>query len=437
MLHWAVENSWEYALRDFSSKPKSWLDHQDRDGMTALHIACQLQNCRVAEHIVDSGASYLLKNKLGRTPGMSRPHLRRRSITDPLTVHLAAEIGCRSIIRLFTDESTREYGRDNEGRSLLHYLVMWQPGSLIEDFISSKCAIVDVLDSARRSPLSYAALYNNDEALEVLHNHKAKVNSLDSNCSTPLHQALKGSAQSAQLLIDWGAKLTTMDGFHQTCLQLAIRSQRNDTVQLVSSYITDENVHDGKGWIIGTKAAKDMIRNRDFHGKTALHRLCSAHDFSRGYTSKQAVFTFVRKLIKYGANVDAQDNFGYTSAHMAAIGNNMPAMDSLLDADPDLCLLDHHMCTAMDWALAQGQTEMAEIMREVGGVETPNYVEKLGAYQRRRAPKEQEKKYDMDKWALARTALDYRTGRRYIEAWGVGPERVKGVGAPEEIGSQF
>jgi hypothetical protein len=69
MLHWAVENSWDYALRDFSHKPKSWLDHQDRDGMTALHITCQLQNREVAEHLVDSGASYLLKNKLGRTPG--------------------------------------------------------------------------------------------------------------------------------------------------------------------------------------------------------------------------------------------------------------------------------------------------------------------------------------------------------------------------------
>jgi len=111
-----------------------------------------------------------------------------------------------------------------------------------------------------------------------------------------------------------------------------------------------------------------------------------------------------------------QDNFGYTPAHMAAISNNMPAMDSLLDADPDLCLLDQHTCTPMDWALAQGQTEMAELMREVGGVETLNYMEKLGAYQRKTTQKGEGKVYDMKKWALARTAVDYRTGKRYIEA---------------------
>lgn len=69
MLHWAVENNWDYATKDFSNKPKSWIDHQDRDGMTALHIACVSQNHQVAEHLVDSGANYLLKDKLGKNPG--------------------------------------------------------------------------------------------------------------------------------------------------------------------------------------------------------------------------------------------------------------------------------------------------------------------------------------------------------------------------------
>lgn len=80
MLHWAVENSWDgedpekgvkvgYALRDFSDKLKSWLNHQDRDGMTALHIACAQQNHRIAKHLVNSGADYLIKDKLGKNPG--------------------------------------------------------------------------------------------------------------------------------------------------------------------------------------------------------------------------------------------------------------------------------------------------------------------------------------------------------------------------------
>ena len=47
------------------------MNHQDRDGITALHIACQIQNRDVAERLVDCGAGYLHKDKLGRTPGLN------------------------------------------------------------------------------------------------------------------------------------------------------------------------------------------------------------------------------------------------------------------------------------------------------------------------------------------------------------------------------
>ena len=400
MLHWAVENDWNYAMRDFSDRPKSWIDHQDRDGMTALHIACIHQNHKVAEHLVDSGAGYLLKDKLGKNPGSCFTMRFVSRSTNASTVHIAAEVGCRSIIKLFVDKKTREFGRDKQGRSLLHFLVMWQPGYLIEHFIRAKIPIIDVLDDQRRTPLSYAALYNNNEALEVLLHHGAQVNSSDSNGSIPLHQALKGSASTASLLIKWDAKLKSNDGFRQTCLQIAIRSQRKDTVELILSHVGDwEHRLDKRGWQIGHKSTLSMIRNRDFHGKTALHRACAAHDYSQQYASKEAVFTFVQTLIKYGADVNAQDNFGYTPAHVAAIGNNMTAMDALLDWDPDLVLLDQHMCTAVDWALAQGQIEMVDMMREVGGVNTPDYAVKLGAYHESTAQKGLQKKYD-DSWSL-------------------------------------
>lgn len=320
---------------------------------------------------------------------MSRPAIRSCLTNDPI-VHVAAETGCRSIIRLFLDESTREYGRDKEGRSLFHFLVMWQPGSLIEDFINAKSPIIDVLDKQRRTPLSYAALYNNNEALEVLLHHGAKANLKDSNGSTPLHQALKGSATTASLLVAWGANVRSTDGYGQNCLQIAARSQRQDTIDFVFSLMAERP----------RSFTNDMIHNQDFHGKSALHRICAAHDFSQGYTSKEAVFNSVRILVKQGAYIDAQDRFGYTPAHVAATGNNITAMDTLLDGSPDLALLDQHGCTAMDWALAQGQIEMADMMREVGGVGTRGYARKLGAYGSLPS-KAAEKQYDMKLWALA------------------------------------
>ena len=318
-----------------------------------------------------------------------------------MTVHVAAEIGCRSIIGLFIDQSIREHGRDKDGRSLLHFLVMWQPGYLIEDFINAKSPIIDVLDRKRRTPLAYAARYANNDALEVLLHHGANVDFPDSNGSLHLHQALKESAATASLLIAWDAKLNKNDGFRQSCLQVAIRSQRKDIVELVFSYIADwEYRLDNRGWQLSHESTVGMIHNKDFSGKTALHRVCAAHDFCWEYTSKEAVFTFVRTLIKYGADVNAQNNFGYTPAHVAAIGHNMPAMAALLDEDPDLALLDQHTCTATDWALAQGQIEMAERMREAGGVTTQNYAAKLGAWHGSEPSKGSQKQYDMSLWSV-------------------------------------
>lgn len=295
---------------------------------------------------------------------------------------------------------------------------MWQPGWFIEDFVVSKSAIVDVRDKSRRTPLAYAALYNNNSAVVTLIDLGAKIDYKDSNGNTPLHQALDGSAETSSLLIRSGARLTTLDGFHQTCLQLAIRSEKSDIIDTVLSYTypRDEPRRD-RIWGIGSSIATQMIQNQDCHGKTALHRLCAGHASARTPSSKTALFHQVQLLIRAGAAINAQDKFRYTPAHLAAIGNNLAALDSLLDFDPDLSLLDHHGCTAVDWALVQGQLAMVEMMREVGGQVTKGYAAKLGAYQRVPDVDLTAKHYDLGQWALARVSYDRRTGTRIIEAW--------------------
>lgn len=84
ILHWAVDNSWAYALRDHSKKPKTWLNHRDRDGNSALHLASMHHYQEVAQHLIDQGADYLVKDKRGRTPGMDVLRSNRFTRTDYL-----------------------------------------------------------------------------------------------------------------------------------------------------------------------------------------------------------------------------------------------------------------------------------------------------------------------------------------------------------------
>lgn len=72
----------------------------------------------------------------------------------------------------------------------------------------------------------------------------------------------------------------------------------------------------------------------------------------------------------------------------------------------------------MDWALAQGQIDMADTMRDAGGVFTLNYAEKLGAYHGSRPVKKTEKRYDLRYWSLVPTNFDYDNVSYVIENWG-------------------
>lgn len=305
---------------------------------------------------------------------------------------------------------------------------MWQPGHLIADFIRHKSPAIDALDHARRTPLHYSAIYDNVEAAEILLLHHADVNAKDSNRSTPLHYALNESARMALLLIKQGGNPRTLDGFHQTCLQIALRSQKSDIVYFILSLIDEKPRTWAKGprtegfqshifreiaiqrnmvyegevfWRAGSEDTINMIQNRDDFDKQALHRACAAFNFQQGTSTMKDVQVYVRNLVWLGAYINAPDRFDYTPAHIAAIGNNFAAINELLKWDEcDLSLVDQHSCTALDWALAQGQEEMARIMQEVGAVQTPQYMAKLRAWQRTQETDPNEKSYKKEEWAI-------------------------------------
>lgn len=303
---------------------------------------------------------------------------------------------------------------------------MWQPGYLIANFIRHKSPAIDALDHARRTPLHYSAIYDNFEAAEILLLHHADVNAKDSNRSTPLHYALNESARMALLLIKRGGNPRTLDGFHQTCLQIALRSQKSDIVYFILSLIDEgprmwakgfqshifreiarqrNMVYEGEAfWRAGSEDTTNMIENQDDFGKRALHRACAAFNFQQGTSTMKDVQVYVRNLLWLGAWVNARDKFSYTPAHIAAIGNNLAAMNELLKCeiwdDIELSLADQHECTALDWALAQGQEEMARIMREAGAVQTSYYMEKLRAWQREPETDPNEKSYKEEDWAI-------------------------------------
>jgi len=335
MLHWAIEPGWKYALMDHRCKPMSWLNKQDRDGLTALHIAISYRNEKAMRHLIDQGADYLLKEKHGRN-----------------VAHLAAEDGYKAALEIFLALPTREFGRDNHRRGLLHFLAMWQPARLLNDFIQKKKLLINIVDRTRRTPLHYAATYCNFSAATALINRGAAIDTRDSNGMTPLHAALReGHFEMVRDLIDLGADTSSLAGFRQTCLQLAIRGCNRQAILLLLNRSPD-------------------IHNRDAFGRTALHRMCEIDDAE-----------LVQELVTLGADVNSEDDALYTPLHIAVIRGNSSSIGVLLECQGiKLSQQDLQGCTPLDRALAYKQSKIVELLTAHGAKNAGRYEWKLRHY---------------------------------------------------------
>ncbi|RYP20157.1 hypothetical protein DL766_008254 [Monosporascus sp. MC13-8B] len=131
-----------------------WLDKTNCDGRTALHIAAEYRNGTACKALLQAGASCSIRDKTGKLP-----------------IHVAAEQGHRAITSLLLKASIRNigtYAADIEGRSILHYLVMWHSDSFIRQCLPVLRPQVDVRDDTGRSPLHFACIFSNESAPSIL-----------------------------------------------------------------------------------------------------------------------------------------------------------------------------------------------------------------------------------------------------------------------------
>ena len=352
LLHWAVENGWAYALADHSSKPQAWLDRQDRDGMTALHLAVLNRNFAAVQSLLAQGARFLLKDKYGKN-----------------AVHLAAEHSFAPALRLFLDTNVREFQRDHQGTALLHYMCMWQSPGIIEQYIVSKKALLNVRDKSRRTPLHIAARCGNDDAAKILLSRGAFIDARDSNLQTPLHYAIQeGHEKLIDTLEAYDADFQLRDGFLQTSLHMSIRQKqrahhRYDTQSWgpVVDYSPDERV------IMKIINKAPMVHYRDRFEKTPLHRACGL------LTSGTA-----KKLIALGADLNSQDFLGLTPLHVSVASDRFDVTQTLLSYEKiKISQQDKRGCTPLDYALTMGNQKIISALLDVQATSTKNYAFKL------------------------------------------------------------
>ncbi|KAL2070583.1 hypothetical protein VTL71DRAFT_13609 [Oculimacula yallundae] len=382
IAHLACEFQWRSIISLVKNKSPSWLNQQRLDGKTALHVAAEHRNKLACEALLEAGADYMIRDN-----------------NQQLPIHVAAEEGHGSIVRLFLKQPFHRYGKDEQGRHLLHLLVMWQSDFFIRQCLKHLPWKIDVVDKSRRSPLHYAAIFDNWAALKILLEIGSNPNAKDGFGNLPIHYALSsGSRSCVQSLLLYGADLHSLNMFQRNALHLALASEN---VELID-FVLEELGEDAENLRI-------QIHQKDRFGGTLLCRICewntSKHKPIRsyqddededidelmfdidlydtpGYIKWKMVCDRVRKYIRIfkalGADVNTQDKSGDTPLHVATRSGNEVAVKTLSEfEDIDVSIRDGNGYTLLDWAMVDGRRSIAKSLRQRGAQHSDDWKTSL------------------------------------------------------------
>ena len=298
------------------------VDAPDHDTMTPLHLVSQALSCggsKTAQLLLEHGASVHVRNKNGQTPLHVASHHRLFSIVA-LLVKCGADVDAQDnhamtplhlVSQHLSDDGPKtaqlllEHGasvqvRNKNGQAPLH-LASHHGIPAIVGLLLKFDADVDALDNDSMTPLLLVSQHPSDDGpktAQLLLEHGASVQVRNKNGQMPLHLALyHGLFSIVALLVESGADVDALDNHAMTPLLLTLqdpyyfsgdRSQITKTTQLLLEH--EASVH---------------VRNKI--GRMPLH-LASHH----------RLFSIVALLLKFGADVDAQDHDSMTPLHLVS-----------------------------------------------------------------------------------------------------------------------
>ena len=184
---------------------------------------------------------------------------------------------------------------------------------------------------------------------------------IDKMGNTPLHNAAsRGDVKVLKSLICLNAQLNSQNQSGQTPLQKLLSSP----VSVVNRRVVHFEGHRAKA-VYSLIHAGAELEIEDQNGWTALH-----------YASLGGHVEEAKILIKAGSELNIQDNKGRSALHFASLYSYAEVVDSLIMASADVNQQDNDGNTALHHASKLGNTEMVKSLVKGGAdINTPN---KLG-----------------------------------------------------------
>ncbi|MCL2104127.1 MAG: ankyrin repeat domain-containing protein [Kiritimatiellaeota bacterium] len=172
------------------------------------------------------------------------------------------------------DKYIREYGRD----AIARYLIDTNQKGEQPDFkyikhFASQGANVNAKDVFGRTPLHWAAICGNIEAIKFLVSQGADVNARDSKGYTPLHQAARGNIEAVKFLVSKGADVNAKNILGGTPADVASGNKEIAiaTLDEIAQRVTPADMAKGNGNVEVIKFLESKgtdVNAKDSNGET-------------------------------------------------------------------------------------------------------------------------------------------------------------------------
>eukprot|EP00111_Clytia_hemisphaerica_P024707 TCONS_00072807-protein len=214
-------------------------------------------------------------------------------------------------------------------------------------------ADIDAKDSFHYTPLQYAAVSGNVDALRILLNHfKENIEHADPSGVTALHSTcLKGEVECALLLIQNGAKVFQTDNKKMNAIHYAAKSDSRQILDPLIQLLEHDN-----NALINGESLSVLLNIANINGETPLHLAILEENLEackiliakgadvnlaklRGLTPlhlacvKDSV-EIVKLLVREGARVTGTDEIREIPLHKAARNDKVEIVKFLLETDP-------------------------------------------------------------------------------------------------------
>ena len=308
------------------------VDSRDANGATALHYISLMEDLEVAWVLLDHGADVNAKDNWHRTP----LHQVSGTAWD------SSDEDRFSVAQLFVECGADLNAQDKDHRTPLHS-ASYYPGPKLVQMLLDHGANVNAVDNSGRTPLHQAFCYDSAfrearySVAKLLVVHGADVNARDKDHETPLHlSSYSSETEGVHILLDYGADINAKNIQGQTPLHRAFKFEPEMHIDHLNRYVparllvargADVNARDEDLMMpfhLATRIPElDIMRMLldhgmyvnagDFHGRTVLHRVLAAKDYSDEYH-----FGVVQLLVERGAEVNTLDRYFDTPLHLAS-----------------------------------------------------------------------------------------------------------------------